>query len=66
MVPVTPSKHVAAASACARTAPPPGQPWQKTPNTKQVATDSSNDEMEDESNDVLPALGAALLITCHK
>jgi hypothetical protein len=33
---------------------------------KRVATDSSDDEMEDESNDVLPALGAALSITCHK
>ena len=56
--PVTPSKHVAAASARARAAAPPGQP-RKTPNAKRVATDSSDDEMGGESEDVLPALGGA-------
>lgn len=63
--PVTPSKHVAAASARARAAAPPGQP-RKTPNAKRVATDSSDDEMEGESEDVLPALGAAQPIVRHK
>ncbi|KAI9511288.1 tyrosine protein phosphatase [Russula earlei] len=63
--PVTPSKHVAAASARARAAVPPGQP-RKTPNTKRVATDSSDDEIEDESEDLLPTLGAAPSITRHK
>jgi len=63
--PVTPSKHVAAASARARAAVPPGQP-RKTPNTKRVATDSSDDEMEDEREDVLPALGATQPPTRHK
>jgi cell division cycle 14 len=62
--PVTPSKHVAAASAHARAAAPPGQP-RKTPNAKRVATDSSDDEMEDE-RDVLPALGTAQPLTRYK
>jgi cell division cycle 14 len=62
--PVTPSKHVAVASARARAAAPPGQP-RKTPNAKRVATDSSDDEMEDE-RDVLPALGTAHPPTRHK
>ncbi|KAF8264304.1 protein-tyrosine phosphatase-like protein [Lactarius quietus] len=56
--PVTPSKHVAAASARARAAAPPGQP-RKTPNAKRVATDSSDDEMGGESEDVLPSLGSS-------
>jgi cell division cycle 14 len=63
--PVTPSKHVAVASARARAAVPPGQP-RKTPNAKRVATDSSDDEMEDERGDVLPALGTAHPLTRHK
>ena len=63
--PVTPSKHVAAASAHARAAAPPGQP-RKTPNAKRLATDSSDDEAEDEREDVLPALGTALPLTRHK
>ena len=63
--PVTPSKHVAVASARARAAVPPGQP-RKTPNAKRVATDSSDDEMEDERGDVLPALGTAHPPTRHK
>ena len=63
--PVTPSKHVAAASARARAAAPPGQP-RKTPNAKRVATDSSDEEMEDEREDVLPALGTAQPLTRHK
>ena len=63
--PVTPSKHVAVASARARAAVPPGQP-RKTPNAKRVATDSSDDDMEDERGDVLPALGTAHPPTRHK
>jgi cell division cycle 14 len=63
--PVTPSKHVAVASARARAAVPPGQP-RKTPNAKRVATDSSDDEMEDERGDILPALGTAHPLTRHK
>ena len=63
--PVTPSKHIAAASARARAAAPPGQP-RKTPNAKRVATDSSDDEMEDESEDVLPALRATQPQIRHK
>ena len=58
--PVMPSKHVAVCACTA--AAPPGQPQQKTPNAKRVTTDSSDDEIEDESDDVLPALGAALSI----
>ncbi|OBZ71920.1 Tyrosine-protein phosphatase CDC14 [Grifola frondosa] len=53
MPPVTPSKHVAAATAKARAIEPPGQP-RKTPAAKRVASDS---DIEDE-DDVLPALGA--------
>ncbi|KAF8913739.1 protein-tyrosine phosphatase-like protein [Gymnopilus junonius] len=56
--PVTPSRHVAAAAAKAKAIAPPGQP-RKTPNAKRVAQDS--DEDEDESADVLPALGIAPL-----
>ncbi|KAH9482480.1 Tyrosine-protein phosphatase CDC14-like protein [Psilocybe cubensis] len=55
--PVTPSRHVAAAAAQAKAIAPPGQP-RKTPNAKRVAQDS-DDEDEDESSDVLPALGIA-------
>jgi cell division cycle 14 len=51
--PVTPSKHVAAAQAKARAIAPPGQP-RKTPQAKRVAADS---EDEDETADILPALG---------
>ncbi|KAI0069245.1 phosphatases II [Artomyces pyxidatus] len=53
--PVTPSKHVAAASAKAKSIAPPGQP-RKTPNAKRLASDSSDDEDEEE-DDTLPALG---------
>ncbi len=63
--PVTPSKHVAAATARARQITPPGQP-RKTPVAKRTATvaavdednDEDNDEEEDEL-DVLPALHTA-------
>lgn len=51
--PVTPSKHVAAAQAKAKAIAPPGQP-RKTPVQKRVAVYSDE---EDESADVLPALG---------
>ncbi|TCD71273.1 cell division control protein 14 [Steccherinum ochraceum] len=54
--PVTPSRHVAAAAAKAKSIAPPGQP-RKTPAAKRVASDSDQDEQEE--NDVLPALGAA-------
>ncbi|PPQ79500.1 hypothetical protein CVT25_003382 [Psilocybe cyanescens] len=53
--PVTPSRHVAAAAAQAKAIAPPGQP-RKTPNAKRVAQDSDD---EDETADVLPALGIA-------
>jgi len=52
--PVTPSKHIAAAAAKAKSIAPPGQP-RKTPNAKRVAVDSSDEE----DDDTLPALGAA-------
>ncbi|THH33724.1 hypothetical protein EUX98_g437 [Antrodiella citrinella] len=51
--PVTPSRHVAAAAAKAKAIAPPGQP-RKTPAAKRVASDS---DQEQEENDVLPALG---------
>lgn len=51
--PVTPSRHIAAAQAKAKAIAPPGQP-RKTPVAKRVAEDSDE---EDESADVLPALG---------
>ncbi|KAI0052624.1 phosphatases II [Auriscalpium vulgare] len=53
--PVTPSKHVAAASAKAKSIVPPGQP-RKTPNAKRMAAESSDEEDED---DTLPQLGLA-------
>lgn len=58
--PVTPSRHVATAAAKARTIPPPGQP-RKTPIAKRIIRES-DEEQEDEENetdDVLPALGIA-------
>lgn len=51
--PVTPSKHVAAATAKAQAIAPPGQP-RKTPAAKRVASDS---DVEEEA-DTLPALAA--------
>jgi cell division cycle 14 len=51
--PVTPSKHVATAAAKAKAIIPPGQP-RKTPQAKRVAVDS---DIEEEEDDVLPALG---------
>ena len=53
--PVTPSRHVATATAKANGIEPPGQP-RKTPATKRVARDSDD---EDESADTLPELGVA-------
>lgn len=53
--PVTPSRHVAAATAKATSVVPPGQP-RKTPNAKRAAQDSDDEE---EADDVLPALGLA-------
>ena len=53
--PVTPSRHIAAATAKATAVVPPGQP-RKTPNAKRAAQDS---EDEEEADDVLPALGIA-------
>jgi cell division cycle 14 len=55
--PVTPSRHIAAAQAKAKAIAPPEQP-RKTPVAKRVAVDS--DDEEDESADVLPALGVIL------
>lgn len=54
--PVTPNKHVAAAAAKAKSIAPPGQP-RKTPNSKRVAVDSSDEEDAGEEEDTLPALG---------
>ncbi|KAG6901546.1 hypothetical protein C0995_010656 [Termitomyces sp. Mi166 len=51
--PVTPSRHVATAAAKAGEIAPPGQP-RKTPASKRVAQDSDDEE----SDDVLPMLGA--------
>lgn len=56
--PVTPSRHVAAATAKARAIAPPGQP-RKTPMGKRAAPPVDSDE-EEENNDVLPALNAGL------
>jgi cell division cycle 14 len=53
--PVTPSRHIAAATAKATSVVPPGQP-RKTPNAKRAAQDSDDEE---EAGDVLPALGIA-------
>jgi len=53
--PVTPSRHVATATAKAGEIEPPGQP-RKTPKAKRVAVDSDDEE---EEGDVLPALGIA-------
>ena len=53
--PVTPSRHIAAATAKAISVVPPGQP-RKTPNAKRAAQDSDDEE---EADDVLPALGIA-------
>ncbi|GLB33472.1 putative dual specificity protein phosphatase, N-terminal half [Lyophyllum shimeji] len=52
--PVTPSRHVATATAKARDIAPPGQP-RKTPASKRLAQDSDDED----GDDVLPALGAA-------
>ncbi|KAG6896682.1 hypothetical protein C0992_006755 [Termitomyces sp. T32_za158] len=52
--PVTPSRHVATAAAKAGEISPPGQP-RKTPASKRLAQDSDDEE----SDNVLPALGAA-------
>lgn len=53
--PVTPSRHIAKAAAAAKAIAPPGQP-RKTPIAKRVAQDSDSEE---ETEDVLPALGVA-------
>lgn len=52
--PVTPSRHIATAAAKAKAIAPPGQP-RKTPVAKRVAHDSDDEE----TDDVLPALGTA-------
>ncbi|KAF8843180.1 phosphatases II [Paxillus ammoniavirescens] len=56
--PVTPSRHVLAATAKAHAIAPPGQP-RKTPMAKRVAVDSDQEDEADEVEDTLPALGAA-------
>lgn len=59
LLPVTPSRHVMAASAKAQAIVPPGQP-RKTPVAKRVAVEvDSDDEAADEVDDTLPALGIA-------
>lgn len=52
--PVTPSRHIASATAKANIIAPPGQP-RKTPIAKRLAHDSDDEE----TDDVLPALGVA-------
>ncbi|KAJ7122787.1 phosphatases II [Mycena epipterygia] len=54
MAPVTPSRHIATATAKAKAIATPGQP-RKTPITKRTLSHDSDDE-EDEAQDVLPAL----------
>ncbi|KAH8115823.1 tyrosine protein phosphatase [Phellopilus nigrolimitatus] len=58
--PVTPSKHVSAATARARGISPPGQP-RKTPVAKRTATAAAVDESEEESEEdelnALPVIG---------
>ncbi|KIY71833.1 phosphatases II [Cylindrobasidium torrendii FP15055 ss-10] len=54
--PVTPSRHIAAATAHAKAIATPGQP-RKTPRTKRVAREALEDsDLEDEANDVLPPM----------
>jgi cell division cycle 14 len=63
--PVTPSRHIAAATAKAGDIVPPGQP-RKTPIAKRLARDLSDqdtDNEEDEGDDELPALGIIPPIT---
>lgn len=59
--PVTPSKHVAAATAKAQAIAPPGQP-RKTPAAKRVASDSDAEE----EADTLPALVTAAPVRRNK
>ena len=66
--PVTPSKHVTAATARTRQITPPGQP-RKTPVTKRTATVAAVDEEDEEDDDevedelgVLPALQTATAV----
>ncbi|KAJ6567214.1 phosphoprotein phosphatase [Mycena vulgaris] len=54
MAPVTPSRHIATATAKAKAIATPGQP-RKTPTSKRTLSRDSDDE-EDEAQDVLPAL----------
>ncbi|KAJ6627473.1 protein-tyrosine phosphatase-like protein [Mycena sp. CBHHK59/15] len=54
MAPVTPSRHIATATAKAKAIATPGQP-RKTPTAKRTLSRDS-DEEDDESQDVLPAL----------
>ncbi|KAK2466417.1 hypothetical protein APHAL10511_002059 [Amanita phalloides] len=63
--PVTPSRHIAAASAKAGDIVPPGQP-RKTPVAKRLARDLSDQDSdieEDEADDELPALGVIPPVT---
>ncbi|KAJ7162573.1 phosphoprotein phosphatase [Mycena crocata] len=53
MAPVTPSRHIATATAKAKAIATPGQP-RKTPTAKRTLSHDSDDD--DESQDVLPAL----------
>ncbi|CAK5276070.1 unnamed protein product [Mycena citricolor] len=60
-VPVTPSRHIAAAQAQAKAIATPGQP-RKTPTTKRTLEFDSEDELgrdNDEDSDTLPALPIA-------
>ena len=66
--PVTPSRHIAAATAKAGDIAPPGQP-RKTPIAKRLARDLSDqdtDDEEDEVDDELPALGVIPPVTRNR
>ncbi|KAF8735653.1 hypothetical protein AX14_001709 [Amanita brunnescens Koide BX004] len=63
--PVTPSRHIAAATAKAGDITPPGQP-RKTPIAKRLARDLSDQDSDneaDEAEDELPALGVIPPVT---
>ncbi|KAF8640055.1 hypothetical protein AX17_001297 [Amanita inopinata Kibby_2008] len=66
--PVTPSRHVAAATAKAKDIAPPGQP-RKTPLTKRLARESSEEDSEneeDEADDELPSLDIVPPVTRNR
>ncbi|KAM6495658.1 tyrosine protein phosphatase [Amanita muscaria] len=66
--PVTPSRHIGAATAKAKDIVPPGQP-RKTPVAKRLAQELSDEESETEENDTvdeLPSLSALPPVTRNR